>query len=186
MSKVMLDSCNALMPRSRSAVLLPGKEFLTQCCLIRCGDVALLLRAPPKVKNDSWNSEAVSSDACGSGKSIILGVGESSPSHNYSLNDTSLDSSRRGRDSGVLVGSDFRLRARCIQAKNRAHRVWGIVIKIVINNSAELILKIHLALARPHFICAAQFWSPNYRMNIKRLESVQRMTERIQGLINLS
>ena len=55
------------------------------------------------------------------------------------------------------------------------------------NKTADIILKLYLALVRPHLDYAVQFWSPYYRMDIERLESLQRrMTRMIQGLKNLT
>ena len=54
------------------------------------------------------------------------------------------------------------------------------------NRSFEVILRLYLALVRPHLDYAAQFWSRCYRKDIGSLEAVQRrMTKMIQGLINL-
>ena len=121
------------------------------------------------------------------GKCSILSVGRSNPSHNYCLNDTLISRSGCDRDLGVLVSSDLRPRAQCIQARNRANRVLGFISRSVSNRSAEVFLKLYLALVRPHLDYAVQFWSPYYRMDIKMLESVQRrMTKMIQGLINFT
>ena len=42
------------------------------------------------------------------------------------------------------------------------------------SRSAQVILKLYLALVRSHLDYAVQFWSPYYRMDIGLLESVQR------------
>ena len=120
------------------------------------------------------------------GKCSVMSAGRNNPLHNYSLNDTPLGRSNCERDLGVRVSSDLRSRNQCLQAKNRANRVLGFISRSVSNRSAEVILKLYLALVRPHLDYAVQFWSPCYRMDINMLESVQRrMTKKIQGLRNL-
>ncbi len=92
----------------------------------------------------------------------------------------------RKRKKAPLISSDLRPRNQCIQAKNRANRVLGFITRSVSNRSADVILKLYLALVRPHLDYAVQFWSPYYRTDINRLESVQRrMTKMIQGLRTL-
>ena len=69
------------------------------------------------------------------------------------------------RDLGVQVSSDLRPRKQCIEARNRINRC-GFIGRSVKNRSAEVILKLYLALVRPHFDYAVQFWSPYYKMDI--------------------
>ncbi|ORD92756.1 hypothetical protein ECANGB1_578, partial [Enterospora canceri] len=64
--------------------------------------------------------------------------------------------------------------------------ILGFISRCVTNRSSEVILRLYLALVRPHLDYAAQFWSPYYRKDIGSLEAVQRrMTKMIQGLRNL-
>ncbi len=51
---------------------------------------------------------------------------------------------------GVLVSSDLRPRNQCMQAKSRANRVLGFITRSVSNRSADVMLKLYLALVRPH------------------------------------
>ena len=62
----------------------------------------------------------------------------------------------------------------------------GFTGRCVTNRSSEVILRLYLALVRPHLDYAAQFWSPYYRKDIGFFEAVQRrMTKVIEGLRNL-
>ena len=86
----------------------------------------------------------------------------------------------------MLVSQDLRPREQCISASNKANRILGFIKRTVTNRTPEVILKLYLALVRPHLDYAVQFWSPYYRMDINRLEAIQRrMTKMISGIRNL-
>ena len=87
----------------------------------------------------------------------------------------------------MLVSQDLRPREQCISARNRANRVLGFILRSLSNRSADVILRLYLALVRLHLDYAVQCWSPYYRMTIDKLEAVQRrMTKMIQGIRNLT
>ena len=118
------------------------------------------------------------------GECSIMSAGRNNPLHNYSLNDSPLARSGCERDLGVLVSSDLPPRAQCVRARNCSHRVLGFISRSVSNRSADVILKLYLALVRPHLDYAVQFWSLCYRMDITVLELVQRrMTKMMQGIV---
>ena len=87
------------------------------------------------------------------------------------------------RDLGVPISQDLRPREQCINARNKANRILGFISRTVTNRTSEVILRLYLVLVRPHLDYAVQFWSPYYRMDIDRLESIQR---RMTKVINLS
>ena len=90
------------------------------------------------------------------------------------------------RDLGVLISQDLRPREQCISARNKANRILGFISRTVTNRTPEVILRLYLALVRTHLDYAVQFWSPYYRMDIDRLEAIQRrMTKMISGIRNL-
>ena len=87
----------------------------------------------------------------------------------------------------MLVSSDLKVRKQCVSVRNRANRFLGFNNRTVTNKSEEVILKLYLALVRPHLDYAVQFWSRSYRRDTNLLESVQRrLTRMIQGLRNLT
>ena len=91
------------------------------------------------------------------------------------------------KDLGVIVSNNLRPREQCISAANRANRVLGFIKRTVTNRTKDVILRLYLALVRPHLDYAVQFWSPYYRVDINRLEAVQkRMTRLIEGVRNLT
>ena len=119
-------------------------------------------------------------------KCKVLSVGRGNPHSRYTLNNETLVGTGQEKDLGVIVSSDLRLRKQYIEARNRANRVLGFIFRSVQSRSPDVILKLYLALVRPHLDYAVQFWSPYYRKDIGLIESVQRrMTKRIQGMRNI-
>ena len=120
-------------------------------------------------------------------KCSILHIGRNNDAFGYTLDGVRLGKLDSVRDLGVIVSQDLRPREQCISARNKANRILGFIARSVTNKTAEVILKLYLALVRPHLDYAVQFWSPYYRMDINRLETIQRrMTKMIHGMRNLS
>ena len=119
-------------------------------------------------------------------KCSIMSAGKGNWQVDYTLSGTTLGRAYSARDLGVQVCSDLRPREQCIIARNRANKILGFIKRCVTNRTSEVILRLYLALVRPHLDYAAQFWSPYYRKDTESLEAVQRrMTKMIPGLRNL-
>ena len=74
----------------------------------------------------------------------------------------------------------------CIIVRNRSNRVRDFITRSMCNKS-DVILKLYLALLKLHLDHAVQFWSQYYRMDIVKLEAVQRRkTKIIQRIRNLA
>ena len=63
---------------------------------------------------------------------------------------------------------DLYPRKQCIETRNQANWVLGFIARSVKSRSGEVILKLYLALVRPHLHYAMQFWSL-YRYRIVRV-----------------
>ena len=69
------------------------------------------------------------------------------------------------------------------ESRNKSNRVLKFISGSVKSRSPKVILKLYMALVRPHLGYAVQFWSPHFRKDIALLESVQRrMTKKVQGM----
>ena len=55
-----------------------------------------------------------------------------------------------------------------------ANRVLGFIARNFRYKNKELILALYKSLARPHLEHAVQFWSPNFRRDIDKIEKIQR------------
>ena len=89
-----------------------------------------------------------------------MNIGRENPQNKYNINRVMLNRSECERNLGFQVTSDLCPRKQCIEARNRANRLLGFITKSIKSRSAEVILKLYLALVRPHLDYAVQFWSP--------------------------
>ena len=120
-------------------------------------------------------------------KCKVLNMGDNNVCSSYKLNNIDIGSSPCEKDLGVLVSTSLKPRQNCIAVRNKANRILGFISRSVSNRTGKVILKLYLALVRPHLDYAVQFWSPYYRMDIESLERVQRkMTKMIHDIRNLS
>lgn len=101
-------------------------------------------------------------------KCRVVSEGDDNPLvRNYTWNNRNLGHSNCGGDLSVRVGPDLRPRSHCLAPRNRAKSA-GLISWSVSNRRAEII-KLYLALVRPHLHYAVQFLSPCYRKDIWRL-----------------
>ena len=119
-------------------------------------------------------------------KCKVLQIGKTNTNVKYKLGNTEIENSVCEKDLGVFVSNDLKPRKQCISVRNKANRILGFISRSVSNRTADVILKLYLALVRPHMDYAVQFWCPYYRMDIDSLERVQRrMTKMIHNIRNL-
>ena len=121
-----------------------------------------------------------------SSKCKVLNFVNNNYGQNYSLENAKITNTKSEKDLGVIVTSDLKSKCQCLNARNKANRILGFIARTVKSRSKEVILKLYIALVRPHLDYAVQFWNPHYRKDIEQLEAVQRrMTKLINGLQNL-
>ena len=79
-----------------------------------------------------------------------MNIDRENPQNKYNINRVMLNWSECERDLGVQVSSDLHPRKQYIEARNRTNRLLGFIARSIKSRSAEVILKLYLALVRPH------------------------------------
>ena len=91
------------------------------------------------------------------------------------------------KDLGILISNDLKVTKQCIIAEKKAMKILGYIKWLFSYRDKNIIVPLYTSLVRPHLEYAVQFWSPDLRKDIKRLEKVQaRATKLIPNIRNFS
>uniref|UniRef100_A0A803TCK4 Reverse transcriptase domain-containing protein n=1 Tax=Anolis carolinensis TaxID=28377 RepID=A0A803TCK4_ANOCA len=116
----------------------------------------------------------------------ILHFGRKNGMQRYKMGDDAwLDSSTCEKDLGVLVDNKLNMSQQCDAAAKKANRILACINRSIVCRSRELMLPLYSALVRPHLEYCVQFWAPQLKRDVDKLECVQRRaTKMIKGLEN--
>ena len=120
-------------------------------------------------------------------KCKVVHIGKSNNCFSYEMGGQWLAESDREKDLGIVVSQDLKTHVQCLEARNKANRMLGIINRNVSYKSKDVITKLYNSYVRPHLEYCIQAWRPYHRGDIDMLEKVQRRaTKLIPSLRRLS
>ncbi|GAB0181345.1 trafficking protein particle complex subunit 9 [Grus japonensis] len=97
-----------------------------------------------------------------------------------------LGSNFAGRDLGVLVDNKLNRSLQCAAAETKANWILGCIRRGIAGRDRDVIIRFYSALVRPHLEYCVQFWSPQFKKDVDRLERIQKNAMKmIKGLEKL-
>lgn len=75
-------------------------------------------------------------------------------------------------DICVTINSALKHPKHCKKSYYEAQTMLGFIVRIFECKMRGVMLSLYNSVIRPHLECAAQFWSPNYRIDIRILENI--------------
>ncbi|GAB0181347.1 hypothetical protein GRJ2_000600000 [Grus japonensis] len=97
-----------------------------------------------------------------------------------------LGSNFAGRDLGVLVDNKLNRSLQCAAAETKANWILGCIHRGIAGRDRDVIIRFYSALVRPHLEYCVQFWSPQFKKDMDRLERIQKNAMKmIEGLEKL-
>ena len=112
-------------------------------------------------------------------KCKVLHLGYSNKEFNYDMNGDWLESVDQEKDLGVIISSNLKVANQCLEARNKANKMLGIINRNVVYKSKEVVSKLYNSYVRPILEYCAQVWAPYLRKDIDMLERVQRRATRM-------
>jgi len=112
-------------------------------------------------------------------KCKVMHIGHANQRANYSMLDHDIEKTNLEKDLGVLISSDLKSTKQCIEVEKKAQRLLGYIKRQFRYRNKEIVLSLYNSLVRPHLEYAVQFWSPSLRMDVQRLERVQRRATKL-------
>ena len=112
-------------------------------------------------------------------KCKVLHFGANDLRHPYMLNNPTLESTKSEKDLGIIIDEDMKYHVHTTSATKKSNQVFGIIKKSYVTRDANTIATLYKSMVRPHLEYGNIIWGPFYKMDMSRVESVQRLATKL-------
>ena len=111
--------------------------------------------------------------------SIIINISVIHIGHNNvhgidNMSNQQLPTTDQQRDLGIIITKDLKWQKQTEKSYKTDNRELGYIARNFRYKNKELIYPLYKSLVRPHVEHAVQFWSPELRRDIDKIEKIQR------------
>ncbi|XP_059589287.1 protein NDRG3 isoform X10 [Alligator mississippiensis] len=118
-------------------------------------------------------------------KCKVLHLGKKNLQHPYRLSSATLASTMDEKYLGVMIDHKMNMSLQCDAAASKVSKTLACIHRCFSSKSRDIILPLYLALVRPQLEYCVQFWAPQFKNDVEKLERVQkRATRMIRGQEN--
>ena len=119
-------------------------------------------------------------------KCKVMHFGTKNPNHEYKMGETTLCTTTREKDLGVLITPSLKSSEQVTKAAAAANSMLGRIRRTFTCMDEIMFMPIYKTLVHAHIECAVQAWSPYLQKDITKLEKIQRRaTKLIPALADL-
>ena len=107
-------------------------------------------------------------------KCSVMHIGHNNMHSNYNMSNQQLPTTDQQRDLWIIITKDLNWQQQTEKSCKTANRALGFIARNFRYKNNELILTLYKSQVRPHLDYAVQFWSPNLRRDIDKIEKIHR------------
>ena len=112
-------------------------------------------------------------------KCKVLHFGANNLRHPYMLNNHTLESIKSEKDLGIIIDEELKYHVHTTSATKKANQVLGIIKSSYVTRDANTIAILYKSMVKPHLEYGNITWGPFYKMDMARVESVQRRATKL-------
>ena len=114
---------------------------------------------------ENWDKMNFNGEKC-----KVLHLSRKNQMHHCRMGETCLGSSMCENDLGVLVDHTLNMSQQCDLVAKKANGILGRIKRSIVSRSCEVMLLLYSTLVRPHLEYCVQFWAPQMKKDVDKLE----------------